>query len=265
MSTNERLARRLIANASRIVGFTGAGISTESGIPDFRSSTGVWTRNPIVDWHEFISSEDARTRFWQLAVELWPVIWEARPNAGHDAFVALHRQGRLDLLITQNVDRLHQRAGLPADEVLELHGAAAEVTCLTCGDVVPPDEVYRRIQNGEPAPRCRRCSRSARTRNRDSRYGLLKPALILFGEELSEGVMQRAETATRTCDLLLAVGSSLEIEPAASIPGLAKDAGARLIIVNREQTPLDDCADVVLRGEIGTLLPRLVQPDQPDG
>ena len=150
------------------------------------------------------------------------------------------------MLVTQNIERLHQRSGLPADKVLELHGTTTEAVCLDCGDRIPSDEACRRVEGGEKAPRCRLCG------------GPLKPATISFGQSMPLDVMTRAQTAAEACDLLLAVGSSLVVEPAASIPRLARRAGARLIIVNREPTPLDGIADVVVRGEIGSVLPALV-------
>ena len=244
---HERMARELIAGASRIVGFTGAGISTESGVPDFRSPDGVWARNRTVDFQEFLSSEDGRVEYWRQKVATWPAMREARPNAGHYAFVELHTQGRLDVLVTQNIERLHQRSGLPADKVLELHGTTTEAVCLDCGDRIPSDEACRRVEGGEKAPRCRLCG------------GPLKPATISFGQSMPLDVMTRAQAAAEACDLLLAVGSSLVVEPAASIPRLARRAGARLIIVNREPTPLDGIADVVVQGEIGSVLPALVR------
>ena len=243
---DDQAARELIAGASRIVGFTGAGISTESGVPDFRSPDGVWARNRTVEFQEFVSSEAGRVEYWRQKAAAWPAMREAQPNAGHYAFVDLHRQGRLPALITQNIERLHQRSGLPADTVLELHGTTTDAVCLTCGDRITSDEACRRIEAGERAPRCRACG------------GLLKPATISFGQSMPLDVMTRAQTAAETCDLLLAVGSSLVVEPAASIPRVAKAVGARLVIVNREPTPLDGIADVVVRGEIGAVLPVLV-------
>ena len=239
-------ARELIAGAARIVGFTGAGISTESGVPDFRSPNGVWARNRIVDFQEFVSSEAGRVEYWRQKAAAWPAMRDARPNAGHHAFVELHRQGRLEALITQNIERLHQRSGLPADKVLELHGTMTEAVCLTCGDRIASDEACRRIAGGERAPRCRPCG------------GLLKPATVSFGQALPRDVLAQAQTAVETCDLLLAVGSSLVVEPAASLPRAAGRVGARLIIVNRDPTPLDGMADAVVRGEIGAVLPALV-------
>jgi len=242
-------ARRLVAAAEHVVGFTGAGISTESGIPDFRSPGGVWAENRIVDYQEFVSSEAGRIEYWRQKAAAWPAMRDAQPNAGHAAFLELHRQGRLDALITQNIDGLHQRSGLPAERVFELHGTTTEAGCLTCGDRITSDEACRRIEAGEQAPRCRECG------------GLLKPATISFGQAMPWDVMEQAQTAAEACDLMLAVGSSLVVEPAASIPRVARFAGARLIIVNRDPTPLDRMADAVVRGEIGAVLPELVRRD----
>ena len=247
LSAERQAARELVAGAARIVGFTGAGISTESGVPDFRSPNGVWARNRTVDFQEFLSSEAGRIEYWRQKAAAWPAMRAARPNAGHRAFVKLHERGRLAALITQNIERLHQRSGLPAEKVLELHGTTTEAVCLSCGDRITSDEACRRVAAGERAPRCRACG------------GLLKPATISFGQALPYEVILRAQAAVETCDLLLAVGSSLVVEPAASIPRLAQGAGARLIIVNRDPTPLDGIADVGVRGEIGAVLPALVQ------
>ena len=242
-------ARRLVFEAARIVGFTGAGISTESGVPDFRSPNGVWAQNRIVDFQEFVSSEAGRIEYWRQKAAAWPAMRDAQPNAGHYAFVELHKQGRLDALITQNIERLHQRSGVPADKVLELHGTTTEAVCLACGDRITSDEACRRIEGGEKAPRCRECG------------AFLKPATISFGQAMPHDVMVRAQVAAETCDLMMAVGSSLVVEPAASIPRVARQAGARLIIVNRDPTPLDGIADAVVQGEIGTVLPELVRRD----
>ena len=241
-----RLVREWIAAAARIVGFTGAGISTESGIPDFRSPNGVWARNRIVDFQEFLSSEEGRIEYWRQKVENWPAMRAARPNAGHDAFTELHRQGKLTALVTQNIEGLHQRSGLPTEIVYELHGTTTEAVCLSCGDRISSDEACRRVESGEKAPRCQLCD------------GFLKPATISFGQSMPLDVMDKARTAAEDCDLLVAVGSSLVVEPAASIPRLAKLAGARLVIVNRERTALDGLADLIVRGEIGNVLPAMV-------
>ena len=169
LSSAQQVARGLIAGASRVVGFTGAGISTESGVPDFRSPDGVWARNRTVYYQEFVASEADRVEYWRQKVEGWPAMRAARPNAGHRAFVALHEQGKLAAMITQNIERLHQRSGLPGELVMELHGTSTEAVCLTCGDRIAMDEACRRVTDGEPAPRCKPCG------------GLLKPATVSFG------------------------------------------------------------------------------------
>lgn len=241
------VARRLVGGARRIVGFTGAGISTESGIPDFRSPDGVWATNRTVTFGEFLTSEEDRIEYWRQKVAAWPAMRDAVPNAGHQAFVELDRTGRLEALVTQNIDGLHRRAGLSGERVLELHGTATEAGCLECGERIPADEAARRVEAGERAPRCRSCR------------GLLKPATISFGQNLDPAVLNAAFAAARRADLLLAVGSSLVVEPAASIPRAARLAGARLVIVNREPTPLDSLAHCVVRGEIGEILPPLLE------
>lgn len=240
--------RKWVADSARIVGFTGAGISTESGIPDFRSPNGVWAKNRIVDYQSFLESEDERVEYWRQKVAAWPEMRAARPNAGHHAFVELHKRGKLVALVTQNIERLHQDSGLPAELVFELHGTTTEAVCLSCGDRITSDEACRRVEAGERAPRCRLCG------------GLLKPATISFGQAMPLDVLDLAKDAAENCDLMLAVGSSLKVEPAASIPLLAKHAGAKLVIVNRESTRLDRIADTVLNGEIGTILPEIARP-----
>jgi len=238
--------RRWIAEASRIAGFTGAGISTESGIPDFRSPNGVWARNRTVYFDEFLRSEEDRIEYWRQKVEAWPEMRDAQPNPGHYAFAQLARQGKLIAMITQNIERLHQRSGLEPELVLELHGTTTEAACLSCGARISSDEACERVHKGELAPQCRECG------------GLLKPATISFGQPMPVEVLRKAERAARECDLFLAVGSSLVVQPAASLPLIAKHPGARLIIVNRTETPLDEIAGLVLRGETGKVLPELV-------
>ncbi len=236
----------LLARARRIVGFTGAGISTESGVPDFRSPDGVWARNRTVTFQEFLASEADRIEYWRQKAAAWPAMRDAAPNAGHRAFATLEEQGRLLALVTQNIDGLHQRAGAPPDKVLELHGTTAEAGCLDCGRRISMDEACRRVAAGERAPRCRECG------------GLLKPATVSFGQALPWEVLVETQRAAERCDLMLVVGSSLVVEPAASIPRLAKASGARLVIVNRDPTPLDRIANAVVSGEIGDALPELV-------
>ena len=245
---NVETVRRWVEQSSRIVGFTGAGVSTESGIPDFRSPNGYWSRNRIVQYQEFVSSREDRIEYWRQKVETWPQMKQAKPNAGHAAFVELHRQGKLSAMITQNIDGLHQKAGLPPDLVHEVHGTTVEASCLSCGDRISSDEACARVASGELAPECRKCG------------GLLKPATISFGQPMPADVMAQAESAALNCDLFLAAGSSLVVHPAAMLPVVAKRAGARLVIVNREPTPVDEVADGRLEGEIGAILPALVAP-----
>lgn len=238
-------AREWIGAASRIVGFTGAGISTESGVSDFRGPNGVWARNRTIYFQEFISNEADRIEAWRQKVESWPEMRGAQPNAGHRTFVELYRRGQLAAMITQNIERLHQRSGLPGEMVLELHGTTTEAMCLTCGDRIDMNEAVARVESGEGAPKCRKCG------------GLLKPATISFGQTMPQQVLLAAYQAAESCDLFLAVGSSLVVHPAASLPLVAKRGGARLIIINRDETPLDAAADLVIHGEIGSILPAL--------
>ena len=239
-------ARQWITDAQHVVGFSGAGISTESGIPDFRSPNGVWARNRTVYFDEFLRNEEDRVEYWRQKVESWPDMRDAEPNAGHLAFVELARQGKLKALITQNIDRLHQRAGLRDEMVLELHGTTTEAVCLSCGGRVDMNEAVQRVLDGERAPQCRACR------------GYLKPATISFGQAMPEDVLAAAKRASESCDVFLAVGSSLVVQPAASLPLLAKHVGAKLIIINRTETPLDPMADLVLHDEIGKVLPAMV-------
>lgn len=240
--------RRWIGESRSVTGFTGAGISTESGIPDFRSPNGVWARNRTVYFQEFLDNEADRVEYWRQKVESWPAMRDAAPNAGHLAFAELARQGKLLAMITQNIDGLHQRSGLDRELILELHGTTAEAACLGCGRRIAMDEAVARVRKGESAPRCAHCA------------GLLKPATVSFGQSLPLEVLDRSQRAARACEVFLAVGSSLVVEPAASLPLLAKQSGARLIILNRTETPLDSIADLVIRDEIGRTLPRLVEP-----
>ncbi len=240
------LGRRWIGQAGSVVGFSGAGISTESGIPDFRSPNGVWARNRTVYFEEFLRNEQDRVEYWRQKMESWPDMRAAQPNAGHLAFVTLARQGKLKAMITQNIDGLHQASGLDPALVHELHGNGTVAGCLSCGDRSPMDEAIERIRHGERAPNCRRCG------------GFLKPATISFGQTMPRDVLETCELAAQSCDVFLVVGSSLVVYPAAALPMVAKRAGARLILVNRTETPLDELADLVIHDEIGTALPALV-------
>lgn len=235
-----------IQEAENVVGFTGAGISTESGIPDFRSPNGVWARNRMIYFDEFVANREDRIEYWRQKCESWPEIRDAEPNGGHQAFVSLAEMGKLRAMITQNIDGLHQKSGLAPELVLEIHGSTVDVTCLSCDYRTHSDVACRWVAEGNLAPECPECG------------GLLKPATISFGQPMPVEALTRAEAAARECDLFLAVGSSLQVQPAASLPLVAKRSGAKLVIVNRDPTPLDEIADAVVQGEIGKVLPVLL-------
>jgi NAD-dependent deacetylase len=234
--------------AADVTVLTGAGISTESGIPDFRGPGGVWTRNPgaerLSSIDAYLSDPDVRREVWRNRME--HPAWTAEPNAGHRALVELERAGRLLALITQNIDGLHQRAGSSPDRVLEIHGTIHQVECLRCGWRGPTGETLDRVRAGEDDPDCRQCG------------GVLKTATISFGQALRPQVLRAATAAATGCGVFLAIGTSLTVQPAASLAELAAHSGARLVIVNAEPTPYDDLADVVLRSAIGRVLPFLV-------
>jgi NAD-dependent protein deacetylase/lipoamidase len=240
-------ASRLIATAARIVALTGAGISTESGIPDFRGPNGVWTRNPkaerLSNIHAYMSDPEVRRLSWQARLD--HPAWRAEPNAGHRALVALERAGKLRALVTQNIDGLHQRAGSSPDMVVEVHGTMRDVSCMSCGWRGPMPAVLDRVRNGEDDPACGTCG------------GILKSATISFGQPLVPAVIDRAMRAARGADLLLAIGSSLQVYPVADMVPAAKEHGAQMVILNAEPTPFDDLADVVLREPIGKVLPSI--------
>jgi NAD-dependent protein deacetylase/lipoamidase len=240
--------RGWIAQSGRLVVLTGAGISTESGIPDFRGPQGVWTRNPEAEKQStiqhYVADPDVRRRAWRSRLE--SPAWTATPNAGHRALVELERRGKLDTLITQNIDGLHQAAGSSPAKVVEVHGTMREVVCLACGERAPMERALARVRAGEDDPPCRTCG------------GILKSATISFGQSLVPEDLRRAEQAARRCDLLLAVGTKLSVWPVAGVVPVAKDAGARVVIVNAEPTEMDSLADAVLRGAIGEILPRLI-------
>jgi NAD-dependent deacetylase len=230
---------RLIADARRLVIFTGAGISTESGIPDFRSPGGVWSRMKPIYFQDFVSDPARRREAWERAFS-GRAGWVGRaPNAGHEAVARLVASGKATHVITQNVDNLHQASGVPADRVIELHGNASYATCLECAERHELEELKQSFLKAGEIPYCRRCG------------GLVKTATISFGQAMPAGPMAQAEAATRDCDAFLVLGSSLVVHPAAGFPLLAKRNGAALAIVNREPTDLDGLADLVLHDEIG--------------
>jgi len=232
--------RQLILSASRGVAFTGAGISTESGIPDFRSPGGIWSKNRTIYYDEFVASREARIEYWKQRVKLYDEFAHAEPNAGHLALAELERRGNIVAVVTQNIDGLHQLGG--SRRVIELHGTARVIGCIECGKEWPPDEVHAWIEQGNEAPDCDECGAP------------LKSKTISFGQAMPPVPMQEAAQLCRQADLLLAIGSSLVVEPAASFPRLAKQHGAKLVIINRTETPLDDYADLVIRESIGDTL-----------
>jgi NAD-dependent deacetylase len=240
--------RGWLREASRIVALTGAGISTESGIPDFRGPDGGWTKNPeaekLATLQHYLGDPDVRRRAWRARIDS-PAL-SATPNPGHRALVALEARGTLELLITQNVDGLHQAAGSDPARVVEIHGTSREVMCMACGERAPIERALARVRAGEEDPPCRSCG------------GILKSATISFGQNLVAEDLERADRAARSCDLLLAVGSTLGVYPIAGVVPVAKRAGARVVIVNGEPTEMDEIADAVLRGRIGEILPALV-------
>ncbi|MFC3067981.1 SIR2 family NAD-dependent protein deacylase [Phenylobacterium soli] len=237
---------RLIDEARRVVVFTGAGISTESGIPDFRSPGGVWSRMKPIYFQEFVSDPDKRREAWSRAFS-GRAGWTGRaPNQGHHAVARLVARGKAGAVITQNVDNLHQDSGVPADKVIELHGNASYAKCLECGERHELAELKVGFEKAGEIPYCRVCG------------GLVKTAVISFGQAMPELEMRRAEAETLDCDLFLVLGSSLVVYPAAGFPILAKRNGARLAIVNREATEMDEIADLVLHDEIGPALGEIV-------
>ena len=246
-------ARELIREANAITVLTGAGISTDSGIPDFRGPNGVWTKNPGAEktatLQNYLSEPEVRRTAWQNRVA--HPAWTATPNAGHRAIVELERQGTLHALVTQNVDGLHQKAGSSAELVVEVHGTVHWTMCWTCGDRQPMDDVLARVRAGEVDPDCLAC------RGRGE-HGILKSDTISFGQNLVPDVIDRAMRAAEACDLLLAVGSTLQVYPVAGMVPIARRAGAAVVIVNAEATGMDELADIVLRGQIGEILPVLV-------
>jgi NAD-dependent protein deacetylase/lipoamidase len=243
--------RTWVDRAERIVVLTGAGISTDSGIPDFRGPQGVWTKNPAAEklatLQHYVADPEVRRRAWQSRLE--SPTWNAEPNAGHRALVTLERRGKLDTLITQNVDGLHQMAGSSPERVIEIHGTMRAVNCLSCDERTPMALVLERVRAGEEDPACLTCG------------GILKSATISFGQSLVQADLMRAQQAARRCDLMLTVGTKLSVWPIAGVVPAARDAGARIVIVNAEPTEMDELAHAALRGSISTILPDLLRPD----
>ena len=235
---------RMIADAKRVVVFVGAGLSTESGIPDFRSPGGVWDRYDPEDFYfqNFVSNRAKREKYWEMATEMYDAMKDAQPNAGHMAVAELERLGKLDCLITQNIDGLHFKAGNSESKVLELHGTAMHVACLDCHRRYERALIQERIAAGDRAPECESCG------------GLLKPATISFGQSMPERETREAFRRSADCDLFIVIGSSLVVFPAAQMPVVAKQSGAKLVIINRDETACDNRADVIVKGQAGTIM-----------
>lgn len=238
-----------IRSSRRLVVLTGAGISTDSGIPDFRGPQGVWTKNPeaekMATLQHYVESKETRVKAWQN--RLHSPMWDAEPGPGHRALAELEEKGHLDTLVTQNIDGLHQKAGSSPEKVVEVHGNVREVICLGCGDVNPMDAALERVRAGEEDPECRDCG------------GILKSNTISFGQNLVPEVIARAQAAAQACDCFLAVGTSLGVYPVAYLPEYALSAAAKLVIVNGEATPYDSYAHAALQEQIKDVLPPLVE------
>ena len=241
-----RLAEWLDRARSAVV-FTGAGISTESGIPDFRSPGGIWTKYQPIDFQDFVASAEMRRESWRRKIKHDSVMGAAEPNAGHRAVAELVERGSVAAVVTQNVDGLHQASGVPADRVIELHGNATYAKCLDCGKRFELGPICEAFERDETLPICDECG------------AMIKTATISFGQAMPEAEMRRAEDVTLACDLFLAMGSSLVVYPAAAFPAAAKRSGARLVIVNREETEQDAIADLVIHGEIGETMTRALR------
>ncbi len=240
-------AATLVCEAARVVVFTGAGVSTESGIPDFRSPGGIWSRFDPDDFtiQKFLSSRETREMQWRLLAE-GGLLKDAEPNLAHYAVAELERLGKLACVITQNVDNLHQKAGNSPEKVFELHGNMRWVRCLGCSVRLPIEEVLKRVEE-ESVPDCTLCG------------GILKPDAVFFGEALPQAVLQAAISQSRKCDLFIVIGSTLVVYPAAYMPMYAVEAGARLVIINLTSTPMDSYATVLIRGKAGEVMPRVIE------
>jgi len=241
--------RDWVRNAQKITILTGAGISTDSGIPDFRGPQGLWTKNPeaekMATLQVYMADPEVRKRSWQWRLETQQN--KREPNAGHLSLVSLEHSGQLHTLVTQNVDGLHQAAGSSPEQVVEIHGTLQEVQCMSCGERAPMSRALDRVIAGEQDPECRSCG------------GILKSATISFGQGLVSQDLERADTAARECDLLLAIGTTLAVYPIAAMVPTASEAGARIVIINGESTEMDPIANAVLHGSISRILPRIIR------
>ncbi len=244
------IVANMILESRRVVVFTGAGVSTESGIPDFRSPGGIWARFDPDEftYQKFLSSQASREKYWEFSKSLWPTIAEAEPNRGHNAIAEFNHLGKLDCVITQNIDGLHQKSGVPEEKVIELHGTLKWGICLECGRRYPREEIQHRLESGEKAPQCDDCG------------GIMKPATIAFGQPMPERETREAERRASACDLFLVAGSSLVVYPAAQMPLIAKDNGAKLVIINLAPTPHDRYADIIINETTGEALSQIAEP-----
>ena len=250
MQVGTETVRRWVDEAKRVVVLTGAGISTDSGIPDFRGPQGVWTKNPkaekLSDIRYYMADPEVRRLAWQSRLD--HRAWKAQPNAGHRALMDLENRRKLHALITQNIDELHQMAGNSADKVIEVHGTMRKVDCMNCSMTAPMQKALDRVRAGEEDPPCRDCG------------GILKSATISFGQQLVPEVIDAAMRAAAQADLFLALGSTLQVYPVAGTVPIARAAGAKVVIVNAEATQFDGIADAVFRDSISSILPKLIQP-----
>lgn len=245
-NSQQQILLEAIKESSNIIVFTGAGISTESGVPDYRSPGGLWHKFEPILYEDFISDEATRREDWRRRFILNEEFCKAEPNAGHMAIVELQRQGKLLRLITQNVDGLHQRSGISDDNIIELHGNCTYATCLNCVKPYSLEQCHEKIETTDQSPVCDECG------------GLLKAAVINFGQAMPLEEMMQAEDDTKNCDLFIVLGSSLQVYPAAALPQIAKRNGAALFIINRDPTPLDHLADLAIHAELGKSLQPLI-------
>ena len=239
--------QNILSESSNTVVFTGAGISTESGIPDFRSPTGIWTKNKPIEFKDFLSSEEIRVEFWKRKFAVDLTISKAKPNVGHMVISELNQVGKVSKIITQNIDNLHQISGVPEENVIERHGNTTFAKCLDCDLRYELNSIKKLFEQTNKPPYCKKCS------------GIIKTATISFGQSMPKEEMLKAEKASLSCDLFIAIGSSLQVYPAASFPLVAKKNGSKLVILNREGTDLDKYADLVIHDEIGEFLSKSIK------
>jgi len=238
---------RLVKDADKVTAFTGAGISTESGIPDYRGTGGIWERYRPVYFNEFLASHQARYEYWRRKKELYKSFSQSKPNKAHLALVELERMGKLHCLITQNIDGLHQDAGNSPEKIIELHGTNRQVYCLDCQKRYPAEEIFLLLFDGVDVPQCKDCG------------GWLKPATISFGQTMPERETRLAEEHSRRCDLFMAIGSSLSVQPASLMPFYAKQGGSKLAIINFTETDYDSIADIVINEKASLVLTQLIR------